>query len=178
MLGADQVSSAQVCREAWSALNQRCDQEAAMLARELARPVPTLRLDDPATEVGQLLATEAAGVVFLADPGGRLVGVVTDAGLLWYLLPPYLHQDPALAGVLGEAAADSLRDRLAGRTAGDLLVTAYRDVPEIGGDANLIEVAALLVRTRAPVAAVREAGRLLGGITTSALLTHLLGDAS
>jgi len=56
-----------------------------------------------------------------------------------------------------------------------LLATAYRDVPEIDGDANLVEVAALLCRTRAPVAAVRDAGRLLGGITTSALLARLLG---
>jgi hypothetical protein len=48
-------------------------------------------------------------------------------------------------------------------------------VPEVDGDANLIEVAALLCRTRAPVAAVRDTGRLLSGITTSALLTRLLG---
>lgn len=146
-----------------------------MRARELARPFPVLPLDAPATEVGRLLAAESVGVVFLADPAGALDGAVTDTRLLWFLLPAYLHQDPALAGVLEEAAAERLRDRLDGRTAGDLLATAHRDIPEADGDANLVEVAALLCRTRAPVAAVREAGRLLGGITTSALLAHLLG---
>jgi hypothetical protein len=147
-----------------------------MLARELARPFPILPFDAPATEVGRLLAAEAVGVVFLADATGGLAGAVTDTRLLWWLLPAYLHQDPALAGVLEEAAAERLRERLAGRSAGELLSTAHRDVPEIEGDANLIEVAALLCRTRAPVVAVREGRRLLGGITTSALLTRLLGD--
>jgi CBS domain len=165
-----------VCREAWSAWEQPADQEVSMRARELAHPFPVLPLDAPATEVGRLLAAESVGVVFLKDPADGLDGAVTDARLLWFLLPGYLHQDPALAGVLDEAAAERLRDRLTGRTAGELLATAYRDVPEIEGDANLVEVAALLTRTRAPVVAVREAGRLLGGITTSALLTRLLGD--
>jgi CBS domain-containing protein len=150
-----------------------------MRARELARPFPILPLDAPASEVGRLLAAEAVGVVFLHDPSGGLAGAVTDTRLLWFLLPGYLQQDPALAGVLEEAAAERLRDRLSGRTAGELLATAYRDVPELDGDANLVEVAALLVRTRAPVAAVRERdGRLLGGITTSALLARLLGDGA
>jgi hypothetical protein len=162
-----------------------------MRARELARPFPVLPLDAPATEVARLLAAESVGVVFLQDPAGGLEGAVTDTRLLWFLLPGYLHQDYGLAGVLEEAAAETLRDRLAGRSARELLATAHRDVPEIDGDANLIEVAALLCRTRAPVAAVREAargrererdrarggrGRLLGGITTSALLYRLLGD--
>ncbi len=148
-----------------------------MLAHELARPFPVLPLDAPATEVGRLLAAEAVGVVFLQDAAGVLEGAVTDTRLLWFLLPGYLHQDPGLAGVLEETAAETLGSRLAGRTAGELLVTAHRDVPDIDADANLVEVAALLVRTRAPVVAVRQEGQLLGGITTSALLAHLLGDA-
>jgi CBS domain-containing protein len=181
----------QVCREAWSAwwMDRRVDQEVTMRARELARPLPVLPLTAPAAEVARLLAAESVGVVFVQDPAGGLEGAVTDTRLLWFLLPGYLHQDPGLAGVLEEAAAETLRDRLAGRTARDLLATAHRDVPEIDGDANLVEVAALLCRTRAPVAAVRDRpggrererdrggrGRLLGGITTSALLYRLLED--
>jgi hypothetical protein len=76
------------------------DQEAVMRARELAQALPTLPLDAPATEVARLLAAESVGVVFLADPAGAIEGAVTDARLLWFLLPAYLHEDPGLAGVL------------------------------------------------------------------------------
>jgi hypothetical protein len=37
-----------------------------------------------------------------------------------------------------------------------------------------MEVAAAMAAARAPLVAVREGGRLIGGITSSALLTHLL----
>ena len=90
-----------------------------MRARDLTPPFPILPLDSPASEVGRLLAAEGAGVVFLQDPSGGLEGAVTDTRLLWFRRPAYLHQDPALAGVLEEDAAERLRDRLAGRTAGN-----------------------------------------------------------
>jgi CBS domain-containing protein len=147
-----------------------------MRARDLASPFPILLLDADAAEVARLLAAEEVGVVFLTGAEGRLRGAVTDASLLWFLLPRYLDTDPALAGVLEEAAADVLRDRLAGRGAGDLLATAHTDIERVDGDANLIEVAEVLVRRRAPVVSVWDGDRLVGGITTSALLRRLLVD--
>jgi CBS domain-containing protein len=147
-----------------------------MRARDLARPFPTFPLDVDAAEVARLLATEEVGVVFVTGSDGALRGAVTDASLLRFLLPRYLDTDPALAGVFEEAAADMLRDRLEGRSAGDLLATAHTDIERVDGDANLIEVAEVLVRRRAPVVSVWDGNRLVGGITTSALLRQLLGD--
>jgi hypothetical protein len=65
---------------------------------------------------------------------GAIKSAVTDAQLLWFLLPAHLHEDPAPAAVLDEVAAGKLRDRLTSRTAGELLVAADWDVPEVEGD--------------------------------------------
>ncbi len=47
---------------------------------------------------------------------------------------------------------------------------------EVDADATLVEVAATLVRSGASLVVVRDpGGRLLGGITTSRLITRLLG---
>jgi CBS domain-containing protein len=60
--------------------------------------------------------------------------------------------------------------------AADLLPSQRAEVAQVDGDATLIEVAAAMARTNAPLVAVRDRdGRLLGGITTSQLITRLLG---
>jgi hypothetical protein len=147
--------------------------ESQMRARELARPFPVLPLNADAAEVGRLLAAKGAGVVILEDPTGPC-GAVTDGGMLRFLLPSYLQYGPCLARVLEEPAADALRTRLTGRCASELLPTSRTDLEEVDGDATLVDVVEVLARTGAPVVAVREGGRMLGGITTSALLTRLL----
>ena len=76
--------------------------------------------------------------------------------------------------MLEEGAADLLWRRLEGRRAGELLAKAGSEIPQVDGDATLIEVAAAMAGARAPLVAVREGGRLVGGITSSALLARLL----
>jgi len=142
-----------------------------MRARDLARPYPVLSPDADAAEAAHLLAREEIEAVFVAGDGG-LAGVVHDAGLLRWLLPRYLDDDRILAGVLGEGAADELCRGLEGHRVADLL--AEGSIPRIDGDANLVEVAEVLARTQASVVAVMQGRRLLGGITTSALIRRLL----
>ena len=142
-----------------------------MRARARARPYPVLSPDADAAEAARLLAREEIEAVFVAGDGG-LVGVVHDAGLLRWLLPRYLYDDWILAGVLGEGAADELWRRLEGHRVADLL--AEGGIPRIEGDANLVEVAEVLARTQVSVVAVMQGRRLLGGITTSALIRRLL----
>jgi signal-transduction protein with cAMP-binding, CBS, and nucleotidyltransferase domain len=142
-------------------------------ARDLAAPYPSLPIDAPAAEVARVLAEEEVDVVFI-ERHGQLQGVVSDIGLLARLLPSYVIEDPKLAQVLEEGAADLLWRRLEGRRADELLAKAGSEIPQVEGDATLIEVAAAMAGARAPLVAVREGGRLIGGITSSALLTRLL----
>jgi CBS domain len=142
-------------------------------ARDLAAPYPSLPIDAPAAEVARILAEEEVDVVFI-ERHGQLQGVVSDIGLLARLLPSYVIEDPKLAQVMEEGAADLLWRRLEGRRADELLAKAGSEIPQVEGDATLIEVAAAMAGARAPLVAVREGGRLIGGITSSALLTRLL----
>ena len=144
-----------------------------MRARDLAAPYPSLPTDAPASEVARVLATEEVDVVFI-EHQGQLQGVVSDIGLLSRLLPSYIIEDPKLAQVVEEGAADLLWRRLEGHTAGELLPRKGGEVPQVDGDATLMQVAAVMAGARAPMVAVREGGRLVGGITSSALLTSLL----
>lgn len=146
-------------------------------ARDLAITYPSLTPDAPAEEAARLLAEEPVEGVFVQDEHGGLQGVVSDTALLWFLLPRYLAEDRALVGVLGEDVADALWQRLAGRPVRDLLAATTTSVAEVDADATLVEVAAALVRSSASLVVVRDRdGRLLGGITTSRVITRLLGD--
>jgi CBS domain-containing protein len=144
-------------------------------ARELAVAYPSLPADAPAAELARVLAGEDVDAVFV-EHHGQLQGVVSDLVLLIRLLPGYLVEDPALASVLEEGAAELLWQRLEGHTAVELLPAKRAEVAQVDGDATLIEVAAAMARAKAPLVAVRDRdGRLLGGITTSQLITRLLG---
>jgi CBS domain-containing protein len=146
-------------------------------ARDLATPYPSLAPEAPAEQAARLLAEEPVEGVFVQDQHGGLQGVVTDTALLGFLLPRYLAEDRALVGVLGEDVVEALWQRLAGRPVRELLSTAMVLVAEVDDDATLVEVAAALVRSGAALVVVRDpGGRLLGGITTSRLLTCLLGE--
>ena len=145
-----------------------------MRARDLAVPYPLLPADAPAAEAARLLAEEEVDAVFV-ERQGRLQGVVSDIGLLVRLLPGYIIEDPKLAQVMEEGATDLLWRRLEGHRVEELLPRAASgEVPQVDGDATLMEVAAVMAGARAPMVAVREGGRLIGGITSSALLTRLL----
>jgi signal-transduction protein with cAMP-binding, CBS, and nucleotidyltransferase domain len=144
-----------------------------MRARDLAAPYPSLPTDAAASQVARVLAQEEVDVVFI-ERQGQLQGVVSDIGLLARLLPSYILEDPKLAQVLEEGAADLLWRRLEGRRADELLAKAGSEIPQVEGDATMMEVAAAMAGARAPLVAVREGGRLIGGITSSALLTRLL----
>ncbi len=148
-----------------------------MRARDLATAYPSLAPDAPAEEAARLLAEEAVEGAFVQDEQGELQGLISDTTLLAFLLPRYLAEDRALVRVLGEDVADALWQRLGGRPVRDPLPASRAELSEVDADATLIGVAATLARGGASLVAVRDRdGRLLGGITTSQLLTRLLGS--
>jgi CBS domain-containing protein len=145
-----------------------------MRARDLAVPLPILDPSAPAGEAARLLASEQVDGVLVVDSQDRLLGVVTDTSTLAWLLPRYVTEDQALAHVLDEHAADLLWRRLQDRTTRDLLAARPDRRCEVDADATLIEVGAVMTLAGLPLVGVRDADRLLGGITSSRLLTHLL----
>lgn len=145
-----------------------------MKARDIASPHPTLRADAPAWAAAEQLSRIDVRAVLVVDGSGRLVGVLTDGGLLAALLPDYLEEDEALARVLEEDAGEGLRGGLEGRTVADLLGAYDGPRPEVDGEARLLEVAAMMVRTRLSLVGVVDRGRLVGGISIDDLLTYLL----
>lgn len=145
-----------------------------MKARELALPYDTVRADAPARDAAVLLSREHCHVLLVEDDEGRVIGPLHDLDMLAALLPPYLEQDPALARVLGDGATAELWARLDGRRVADLLRTHDRDVPTVEAGVGVLAVAAEMLHRRTALVVVTDHGRLLGGITSSEVLTALL----
>jgi CBS domain-containing protein len=136
---------------------------AALRARELAGPQPTLRAD-----------ASAAEAALVSDAQERFVGVVSDEDLLRTLLAGYIGYAEALARVLEEGTAGQLWRRLETRTLRDLMTQDRPEEPVVEGDATLVEVASVMVRADVRLVAVVEEGRLIGGVTMDHLLSHLI----
>jgi CBS domain-containing protein len=138
----------------------------------LAGPQETLQADASAQDAALVLSRIQTSAALVVDVD-TFVGVVTDEDLLKALLPSYVGEADALARVLEEDSSDRLWQRLEGRTVRDLIQDREEEAVVDGG-ATLVEVASVMVRAEAPIVAVVEDGRLVGGITIDHLLTHLL----
>ncbi|HEU4356247.1 MAG TPA: CBS domain-containing protein [Actinomycetota bacterium] len=145
-----------------------------MRARNIASRHHTVAASAPASEAAALLSRVDVRAVLVTDADGDLAGVVSDSLLLAALLPEYVEEDQALARVMEEDAVDLLLRGLEGRTVRDLLDVHEGPAPEVPGEARLLEVAAMMVRTGLSLVGVREEGRLIGGISIDDLLTYLL----
>jgi CBS domain-containing protein len=145
-----------------------------MRAGELARPYPVISLAAPAAEAGRMLAEEDIDVLLVEAADGTPAGALHDIDLLGALVPHYLVEDMALARVVGEGEADDLWARLEGKTVQDLLKGKPAPLPAVAHDATLTQVAAHMCATGAALVAVVDGTRIVGGLTTSALLTRLL----
>lgn len=146
-----------------------------MHAGALAREFPTVTLDTPALEAARLMAAnDLPGLVVLGGDG-RPCTVLGGTQVLRLAVPLYIQDDPTLAGVVDEAAADTFTTRLGDRTVRQLLPDEPLELPVVDADATLLEVAALMARVRVPVCAVVDGDRLIGAITVDSLLDHALG---
>jgi CBS domain-containing protein len=147
-----------------------------MLARELARPFPTVDLDTDAVEAARILAEhKLPGLIVLDD--GVPHTVLPGSQVLRFVVPTYVQDDPALARAYDEKSADELCAKLVDRAVRDLLPKKNDrlEIPVVPPDATAIEIAALMTGLRSPVVAVVDGSTLLGAVTVSALLAHLLG---
>jgi CBS domain-containing protein len=148
-----------------------------MRARDLAAPFPTVGLDTSAIEAARLLAGQDLPGLIVVDAQGRPLTVLPGTQVLRMAVPRYCQDDPALARVVDEAAADVFLRELGDRTVAQCLPEERRELPAVEPDATVLEIAALMARARSPLVAVvdRDAG-LLGAVTLDALLDRLVAS--
>ncbi len=151
-----------------------------MLARDLARAFPTVTLETGALDAARLLAEHRLPGLIVLDESGQPYTVLPGSQVLRFIVPTYVQDDPALARVYDEKSADELCAKLVSRQVRDVLPKRkdVLDLPIVAPDATAIEVAAVMAGMHSPIVAVVDGSRLLGAITVSVLLSHLLGPGT
>ncbi len=146
-----------------------------MRARDLAGPFPTVATGMQVIEAAQRMAAHNLPGLIVVDEADRPVTILPGTQVLRMALPRYCQDDPALARVIDEPSADQFLDWLAGRTVAECLPDRPAELAVVDPDATLLEIAALMARTRSPlVAVVDDAGAIVGAVTLDALLDRML----
>ncbi|WP_265446041.1 CBS domain-containing protein [Flexivirga meconopsidis] len=149
-----------------------------MRARELAKPFPTVTLETDALVAAATMGERDLPGLVVLDKEGRPFTVVPASQVLRFVIPGYVQDDPHLARVYDEEAADRFCQKLAAVTIGDIIGTKrpddYDHLPVVDADAKLVEVAAVMARNRSPLALVTEGDEPVGVIRIGTLLGKLL----
>jgi CBS domain-containing protein len=145
-----------------------------MRARELVVDFPTVGLDASVAEAARLLAEQDLPGLIVVDADGAPRTILPGTQVLRLAVPGYCIEDPALARVIDEAHADVFMRQIAGRTVREALPKEHRELPITDPDATVLELAALMARTRSPLVAVVEDGRLLGAVTLQTLMDRVV----
>lgn len=148
-----------------------------MRAHQLVEPFPFVGMDDDGREAARRMADEHRPGLIVLDEAGRPHAVLPGSQVLHFLIPGYVHEDPALARALPESASDEMVAKLARIPVRELLArhSERTELPVVDGDATTLEIAALMARSHSPLVAVVSDGACVGAITVSRLLRHLLG---
>ena len=146
-----------------------------MHAEDIAEDFPVVSIDSGALDAARLLAEHRLPGIVVTDSAGKPCAVLPASQVVRFIVPRYVQDDPALARVLNDSAADRAAQKLGGKRVRDVLPEHLVDVPAANADDTIIEVAALMVRLRSPLIAVMKNGKLHGVITASRLLSAALG---
>jgi len=147
-----------------------------MRAGEVAVEISTVAEDMPAREAVRVLAAQDLPGLIVVDGKGRPLTVLAGTQVLRMALPSYCQDDPTLARVIDEAAADVILDGVGDKTVADLLPRSRPELPAVRPDATVLEVAALMARSNVPLVAVVDQDRVMtGAITLDGLLDRMLG---
>jgi CBS domain-containing protein len=146
-----------------------------MRARDLLADLPTIGLDSLVIDAARMIAEQdLPGIIVVGDDGAPFT-ILPGTEVLRLAVPRYCQDDPALARVVDEAHADAFLGALNGRTVREALPQRPRELPVTDPDATVLELAALMARTRSPLVAILGDGRrLAGAVTLQALLERVL----
>ncbi|NUT35032.1 MAG: CBS domain-containing protein [Hamadaea sp.] len=145
-----------------------------MRAVDLAVPYATVFLTTPALEAARVLADADLPGLIVLDDRGAPYAVLPGTQVLRLAVPIYVQEDPPLARMIDEDAADVFIRELGDRTVRELLPPQPHELPVVGPSATALELAALMARTRSPLVAVVDQGRLLGAVTLHGLLDRVM----
>jgi len=145
-----------------------------MHAEEIAEDFPVVAIDSSALDAARMLAEHRLPGIVVTDAAGKPYAVLPASQVVRFIVPQYVQDDPALAGVLNESMADRAADKLGSKTVREVLPEHLLDVPAAHADDTIIEIAALMARLRSPLIAVMKDGKLHGVITASRLLAAAL----
>jgi CBS domain-containing protein len=145
-----------------------------MRAEDIAEDFPIMPIDSDAVEAARMIAEHSLPGLLVTDTSGKPYGVLPAFAILRFILPRYVQDDLALAGVLGDSTADQATRNLAGKTVGDLLPDYLRNIKSADARDTVVKVAAQLAQLRSPLIAVTKNGKLHGVITASRLLAAAL----
>ncbi|GAS91013.1 CBS domain-containing protein [Mycolicibacterium brisbanense] len=143
-------------------------------AEDIAEEFPVVPADADALDAARMLAQHRLPGIVVTDPAGLPFAVLPASEVVRFIIPQYVQDDPALAGVLDESMADRIAEKLHGKSVREVLPKHLLDVPSARADDTVIEVAALMARLRSPLVAVLKDGKLHGVVTASRLLEAAL----
>ncbi|WP_055480389.1 CBS domain-containing protein [Sphaerimonospora mesophila] len=146
-----------------------------MRARDLITQVPTVMVDSPVIEAARLMVERDLPGLIVLDERRTPFTILPGTQVLRLAVPGYCQDDPTLARVIDEAHADEFIHALGDLTVRRALPDQPRELPVTDPDATVLEVAALMARTRSPIVAVVDSERLLGAVTLNTLMTRLVG---
>ncbi|MGV9797196.1 CBS domain-containing protein [Mycobacterium sp. NPDC003449] len=145
-----------------------------MHAEDIVEEFPVVSADADALDAALMLAEHRLPGIVVTDSSGRPHAVLPASEVVRFIIPQYVQDDPALAGVLDESMADRVAGKLRGKAVRDVLPEHLIDVPSARADDTIVEVAALMAKLRTPLVAVLKDGKLHGVITASRLLEAAL----
>ena len=145
---------------------------AAVIAADMAQPVGLVRTTDSVLDAVRRLVAEALPGLAVVSDDGHPLAVLPASQVLGLAVPAYVKDDPSLARVVDEDAADRLVEGLAGLTIQSILDDAEPDLlGTIAHDATLLEVAALMSRLHVPLLVVAGLdGKAIGTISARDVL--------
>ena len=146
-----------------------------MRAQQMVEDFPVVGSDTDALDAVRLIAERRLPGLRVTDPSGRPLRILPASQVVRLLVPGYIQDDPALAGVLSEITADRVAETLRGKTVEQVLPKAAGPIATVNADDTIVEVAAVMARERSPLVAVVADAQLVGVITASRLLEIALG---
>lgn len=151
---------------------------AAVIASDMAQPVGLVLTTDTILDAARRLVAEALPGLAVVSDDGRPLAILPASQVLGLAVPTYIKDDPSLARVVDEAAADRLVEGLADLTVQAVLDDAEPDLlGTVDHDATLLEVAALMARLHVPLLVVAgRDGRAIGTISARDVLGAALAQ--
>lgn len=150
-------------------------------AVDIAENVPVVSRATTGAQAMRVVAEyRLPGLVVVGDDG-RPTAVIRGSELLLAVIPQYVRDDPRLARVVDEAAADDLCQRLNRTTVGELLdrraVQGF-EPPRVLPEDTILEVATAMAEGRYQLIVCTERdGRFVGTIMLSRVLAAIAARA-